>query len=125
MDSWVGTLLSLGLGIVYVAIGHPLYRQKVGPNPLYGFRIRQTLNDPDVWYPVNQRSGKHFIVTGLVLTLLGAVSLIVAQTENRQNAVLVMAVALALTGSFYLGVVCYRMARTLTTRRTPPSIRAG
>lgn len=65
MESWVGTLLALGLGIVYVALGYPLYRRTVGPNSFYGFRIRQTLHDPDVWYPVNERSGKYFIVTGL------------------------------------------------------------
>jgi len=116
MDSWVGTVLSLGLGIVYIALGYPLYRRKVGPNSFYGFRIRQTRNDPAVWYPVNERSGKHFIVTGLALVLLGAVSLIVAESEVRQNAVMLLALALALAGPFSSGVVCYRMAKTLAPK---------
>lgn len=113
MESWVGTLLALGLGIVYVALGYPLYRRTVGPNSFYGFRIRQTLHDPDVWYPVNERSGKHFMVTGLALILLGAVSLIVAQSKDRQKVVMVLALALSLVGPLYSGVVCYRMAKAL------------
>jgi hypothetical protein len=34
----------------------PLIWRKVGPNPWYGFRVRQTLDDPAVWR--TRRAGK-------------------------------------------------------------------
>jgi len=51
MESWVGTLLALGLGIVYVALGYPLYRRTVGPNSFYGFRL--TFGIPSTSAPAN------------------------------------------------------------------------
>lgn len=124
MDSWNGTLIALGLGLTYIGLGYPMYRRKVRPNKIYGFRIRQTLNDPDVWYPVNARSGEHFMVTGGMLVALGLVSMAVAHTEDSQNVVMVIALGIALAGPLYSGVVGYRMAKALATRgadRSEPS----
>ncbi len=117
MEAWVGTLLSFGVGATFVALGFPMYRRMVRPNSIYGFRIRLTLDDPAVWYPVNERSGKHFIVTGLVLIVLGALGLIVAQTEHRQQMIMIAALALALLGPLYSLAVCYRMAKDLAAKQ--------
>jgi hypothetical protein len=40
-------------GILLILISIPLLLEKVRPNPVYGFRIQATLNDPTVWYAVN------------------------------------------------------------------------
>lgn len=117
MDSWVGTLLALGLGILFVALGYPMYRRMVGPNTIYGFRTVQTISDPDVWYPVNERSGKHLIIIGLVLIVVGALSLIVARSESRQQIIIGIALLISLGGAIASAVVCYRMAKQLAAER--------
>lgn len=60
---FVVSALSLGL------LGVPLFRGKVPPNGLYGFRVQTTLDDPEVWYPVNRLSGVWLIVTAGALFL--------------------------------------------------------
>lgn len=117
MNSWIGTVLALGLGSIYIAIGYPMYRRMVKPNPIYGFRIRQTLDDPDIWYPVNERSGKHLIVTGALLLLIGAMALIAAQSEARQQTVVWLAVVMSLLGPLYSFVAGYRMAKRLAQEK--------
>lgn len=113
MNTWTGSILAFVLGIVYIALGYPLYRRLVAPNNLYGFRIRRTTQNPSVWYPVNERSGKHLVIIGLLLIVLGAISLIIGGTETRQEIVIWTTLGLALGGALYSMIVCYRMAVVL------------
>ena len=46
--------------------GFPFSSSWVPPNPLYGFRTPATLQDADVWYPVNRTTGLWLVVTGAV-----------------------------------------------------------
>lgn len=115
MGAWVGTLLSFGLGILFVVLGYPMFRHMVRPNTLYGFRTVQTVSDPEVWYPVNERSGKHLIVMGLVLIVVGTVALLLAHTERRQLIIIGVALVVSLGGAVYSAVVCYRMAKNLAS----------
>jgi hypothetical protein len=62
-------LLSTSTGLLLAAISIPLILQKIGPNPWYGFRVKKTLDDPAVWYPVNAYAGKRLLVVGLVSSL--------------------------------------------------------
>jgi len=69
----------VGLRILYVASGLllsilsvPLILGRVPPNPLYGFRVASTLDDPKLWYAVNRYSGRRLLVVG-VLAVAGAV----------------------------------------------------
>lgn len=117
MGSWIGTMLALGLGILFVALGYPMYRRMVGPNTIYGFRTVQTVSDPDVWYPVNERSGKRLIAIGLVLIVVGALSLIGARSQSRQQIIIGAALVVSLGGAISSAIVCYRMARRLTTEQ--------
>lgn len=64
-------LLYVGVGLLMVVVSVPLIKQKVKPNGLYGFRVPQTLNDPDVWYAVNAHFGRRLLLTG-VATMLAA-----------------------------------------------------
>src|SRR5262245_41346625 len=54
-------------GLLLAAISLPLILRKIGPNPLYGFRVKRTLEDPAVWYPVNAYAAKRLLVVGLVI----------------------------------------------------------
>jgi hypothetical protein len=57
------------LGLLMVVLALPLIKRKVKPNGLYGFRVPQTLNDPEVWYAVNAHFGRRLLVTGVATTL--------------------------------------------------------
>jgi hypothetical protein len=53
-------------GALLCAISIPLVLRKIGPNPLYGFRVRQTLEDPRVWFDVNAYAAKGLFCVGLI-----------------------------------------------------------
>ena len=53
-------------GLILVAISIPLIRGRIAPNSLYGFRVRDTLDDPRTWYKANAYSGKWLLATGLI-----------------------------------------------------------
>jgi len=55
-----------GAGLLLSMLAVPLIRRKVRPNPFYGVRIRQTLDNPEVWYPVNEYVARRLFVVGLL-----------------------------------------------------------
>jgi uncharacterized membrane protein len=54
-------------GVILALISLPLIYGKIKPNSLYGFRVPATLEDPDLWYPVNQFAAKRLLIVGLVM----------------------------------------------------------
>jgi uncharacterized membrane protein len=72
----MATLLALyvGAGLLLIGLAVPLIRRKVRPNGWYGFRVRQTLADPEVWYAANAYAGRCLLGIG-VITVLTAVGL--------------------------------------------------
>jgi hypothetical protein len=44
-------------GAILIGISIPLIRGRLEPNHWYGFRVRRTLEDPELWYPVNSCFG--------------------------------------------------------------------
>jgi hypothetical protein len=65
-------LIHASAGLLTASLGVPLMRRKVGPNALYGFRVRRTLEDPRVWYEANAFAGRCLFYSGIgaVLTCL-------------------------------------------------------
>jgi len=59
-------LLMLTSCVVFVAMGVPFVMSAVPPNRIYGFRIRRTLQDPEVWYAANRVAGLWSVGTGIV-----------------------------------------------------------
>ncbi len=59
----------VGGGLFLALIALPLIAKKVKPNPFYGFRVPQTLENPALWYPTNKYFGKRLLVVGLVEAL--------------------------------------------------------
>ena len=55
-------------------IAIPMIMEWIPPNGLYGFRVRATLNDPELWYRVNKFTGKLLLLLGIVI-FLSAVAL--------------------------------------------------
>lgn len=56
-------------GLLLAAISIPLILKKIGPNPWYGFRVKKTLDDPAVWYPVNAYAAKRLLAVGIISSL--------------------------------------------------------
>ena len=59
----------VGAGALLSAISIPLILRKIGPNPVYGFRVKQTLEDPQVWYDVNAHAAKGLFCVGLIIVI--------------------------------------------------------
>jgi hypothetical protein len=52
-------------GLLLAGLSVPLIKHKIPPNGLYGFRVRSTIENPELWYKVNEYSGWRLLVTGL------------------------------------------------------------
>jgi uncharacterized membrane protein len=67
-------VMYLVVSVLLVGLSIPLILGKIKPNPLYGFRVSQTLENPDLWYAVNRYAGKRLVVAGLAI-MVGSVIL--------------------------------------------------
>ena len=56
-------------GSVLAAISVPLILRRIPPNGLYGFRVRKTMEHPEIWYPVNKYGGQRLLLSSLLLIL--------------------------------------------------------
>jgi hypothetical protein len=113
MSGWVGVLASGAIGVLFVLIGMPLARQRVSRNFWYGFRIRTTLRDDGIWYPVNERSGRHLIVLGSSLILVALMGLFFIGDDGTQRDLLILSLAITIVGLAYSIWTCYAFAREL------------
>lgn len=66
-----------------IVLALPLILGRIPPNTWYGFRIRLTLDDSEIWYPANRRAGWLLLIVG-VLNMVAAVLLVLVPglTEN-------------------------------------------
>lgn len=62
-------ILYVVFGLLLAIFAVPLIRRKVKPNWIYGFRVPQTMSDPEVWYAVNAHFGRRLLVIGVATTL--------------------------------------------------------
>ena len=62
-------MLFLFSGLLLAALSIPMIMGKIPPNGLYGFRVKKTLDNPEIWYPVNAYSGKWLLAASLVQAL--------------------------------------------------------
>jgi len=58
--------LYIGFSAFTAIIALPLIAHKIKPNPFYGFRIRKTLEDPELWYAVNEYFARHLLTIGIL-----------------------------------------------------------
>ena len=55
-----------GGGLLLGLLSLPLMMRKIKPNPYYGFRVSATLENPEIWYTVNQYFAKRQLVAALI-----------------------------------------------------------
>ena len=93
------------LGLLLCAISVPMILEKVKPNWLYGFRTPTTVNNPEIWYPVNAYAGKVLFLVGAAFAAASVVFAVVPGMNEDQYvfaclAVLVVGMLFALVLSF-------------------------
>jgi uncharacterized membrane protein len=108
-------IICTAVGAVLIALGIPLARRRVRPNPLYGLRIPATLADEHVWYEANALAGRDLIVLGAVLAGTGLLLPIFVRSGTGDH----MAVCAAiLLGGSILGLIRgWRFANRLRRSR--------
>jgi uncharacterized membrane protein len=67
-------IMQVTFSVLLIALSIPLIKRKIAPNSWYGFRVRQTLEDPGIWYEANAYSGNCLMWAGVVM-LVGSVAL--------------------------------------------------
>jgi len=67
-------LLMLGSGLfllaLFVGLGTAFMQRRIGPNPITGIRIPETMNDPDLWYAAHEYGGRLMVWAGLTIGLI-------------------------------------------------------
>jgi hypothetical protein len=82
----------IGTGLLLCILSIPMILKKVKPNGLYGFRVKKTLENPDIWYAVNCYSGKWLLATGLITIISTIVLAYVPDLSIDAYALAVLAV---------------------------------
>jgi len=105
-------ILYVASGLLLAALAVPMIRRKIPPNGLYGFRVRQTLEHPEFWYPANEYAGRCLLWAGLVIAAAAAILYVVPGLTVDGYALACLGVdVIALTVAV---VLSFRHLRTLT-----------
>lgn len=93
-------ILFLVSGGLLVLLSLPLLNNQIKPNGLYGFRVKKTLENPSVWYAVNQHFAWRLLWTGLAVMVASTLLYLVPGLSEDQYALAVLVVLLGflLTG---------------------------
>ncbi len=107
-------LLFVAAGLLLTVLSIPMVYRKVPPNYWYGFRVRATLENEEVWYPANEYAGQRLFWVGLS-TVVSALVLFLLPVSN------VGIYASAVGGIVMVGLVVtlvqsFLCLRTLTER---------
>jgi hypothetical protein len=97
--------LFLASGGVLIGLSIPLIHREVPPNPWYGFRVRRTLEDPEIWYPANAYTGWCMLQLGTAIMIAAVVAYFVPGLDEAWYAstigvIAVMGVIAGLVQSF-------------------------
>jgi len=85
----------VGTGLLITALAIPLALGNVPPNLLYGVRVRATRHNVDIWYYVNERSGRDQIVVGVLNVIAPALLYILYDATEPTYAYACMGVLFA------------------------------
>lgn len=89
--------------LVLAALALPLAARWVGPNPLYGLRIRRTLQDERLWFKTNALGGWLLVAVALLgvgLSMVGWTILGISATLNWIVFMAALGVALVVSTAY-------------------------
>ena len=99
----------LAVSGLLICLSIPLIQRKVAPNRLYGFRVRRTLEDPNVWYPANAYAAWRMLWAAIAATIVAVGAYFIPGVElavyaSIVGAAWVIGLVIGLAQSFnYLG----------------------
>jgi hypothetical protein len=67
-------ILYVVTGLLLAGLAVPLIKRKVPPNIWYGFRVKATLENEAIWYPVNEYTGWWLLGIGLMTVVVAVVA---------------------------------------------------
>lgn len=103
-------LLIVFSGLVVLTVGYPMWQKKVPPNSVWGFRTEATLNNPQVWYKVNEAVGLDLVVLGAIVILCSALAYLwVGQSKPVLS--LLGSAAVLVIGSIIVAIHGYVLVR--------------
>lgn len=110
----MGTLLVLYVasGLILVLVSLPLLWGKVPPNPLYGFRVRATLQNPSLWYPVNRFAAKRLLWVGVIMTVAALILYTVPGLTVDSYSLACLGILLVALGTAL--IQCFRYLSSIT-----------
>ena len=91
-------MLFLFSGLLLAALSIPMIMGKIPPNGLYGFRVKETMDNPEIWYTVNVYSGKWLLAASLVQALAAVVAFYIPGITLDVYAYIVLAVWVVVFG---------------------------
>ena len=92
-------------------ISIPLILGKIPPNGLYGFRVKKTMENPEIWYPVNAYSGKWLLAAALVQALSAAILYTIPGISLDVYAYAVLGVWVVVFGTAVIASIRYLNSR--------------
>jgi uncharacterized membrane protein len=105
--------------LLWIALGWPLARRRIGPNRWYGLRVPATFADRTVWYDANAITGRDMVALGVVLL---AVTLLLPRILQLQDEIYAgISAAVLGFGSMLLAVRGWRLANRLLRERQETS----
>ena len=108
------TIVFMLTGLLMIGLSIPMIRGKVSPNKWYGFRVKATLENPDVWYPANVYAGKLLCATGIITVVAAVVCAFIPGITEESYAITVSVIML---GSLFITFFfCMRYAKSLVSR---------
>ncbi len=67
------TIMFITSGLILAGLSVPLILRKIPPNGIYGFRVKKTMEHPEIWYPVNAYGGKWLLAVGIGIVLAAVI----------------------------------------------------
>jgi len=57
------------IGLILIILSLPLLYKKIRPNYFYGFRMKKTLENKEIWYKANQFMSKDMLIAGFIILI--------------------------------------------------------
>jgi uncharacterized membrane protein len=113
MDDFLFLVILLAsIGLLMVVLAIPMIIQKVPPNSWYGVRIKETIDNPDIWYPTNTHIGYLLLIYGILVIIMSLLLPFIPGMNPDLYAL--MMVALLLVGIVIILIRGKRYVKTLT-----------
>ena len=120
LTHYFGSLSSLFFCILYIAIGYPLVKRKIKRNYWYGFRVKYTMEDDDIWFEVNEMLGRDLVGQGIIMGIIGMVgflTIFISQKTIGQIIILCLAMCILTGGIIYSLVKGIKMMNKMAVQK--------